>query len=83
MGGIRLFGPPFPEGPEMKAVAKLPRERERWMLSKILGVSPFDSSVLLLTDPQISWILEQFSIDHPSDSTLRQRYEEKVKTLTG
>lgn len=67
----------------MQAIASLPRERQRWMLSKILGVSPFDPSVLSLTDPQVNWIMEQFALDHPVDSHLRQRYEDKVRALTG
>lgn len=67
----------------MQAIASLPRERERWMLSKALGVSPFDPSVLSLTDPQIGWIMAQYSLDHPVNSDLQQRFEDKVKGLTG
>lgn len=62
----------------MQTVASLPRERERWLVSKMLGVGPFDPAMLSLTDPQIRWIVAQFSLDSLVDPQINKRFDEKV-----
>ncbi|MDO8357320.1 MAG: hypothetical protein Q7U76_13095 [Nitrospirota bacterium] len=65
----------------MLAVVRRPRERERWLLSKLLRVGPFDESILSLTEPQVSWIMSQFSLDSPVDPKLYQRLDDKVAAM--